>query len=232
MEFFKPILTNKSCHTQNDIMLIDNGKVIIEESDLVEKFSDHYINIVEKSSGQKPCNFISDTNSLEDDVVINEIVQHYSNQPSILKLKENFETSQTVEEFQFSVTTTSEVCKFLRNINIKKATGTDKIPPKLVKISEVLSQPMADAVNHSISTGVFPDHAKTASVSPIGKQCDDKNKVSNFRPVCVLNTFSKIHESVIKIQLISVLNNIFSTFLAAYRESYCTQHVLIRLLEE
>ena len=79
--FVKPFLTNKSCHTQNDIMLIDNGKVIVEESDLVETFNDHYINIVEKSSEQKPSNFFSDTNSLKDDVVINEIEQHYSNHP-------------------------------------------------------------------------------------------------------------------------------------------------------
>ena len=64
----------KSCYTQNDIMLIDNGKVIVEESVLVEKFNDRYINIVEKYSGQKPHNFVFDTNSLEDDVVINEIL--------------------------------------------------------------------------------------------------------------------------------------------------------------
>ena len=42
-------------------MLIDNGKVIVEERDLAEAFNDHYINIMEKSSGQKPCNFVSDT---------------------------------------------------------------------------------------------------------------------------------------------------------------------------
>ena len=109
----------------------------------------------------------------------------------------------------------------------------DKIPPKLVKISaEVLSQPLANAINNSISKGVFPDNAKISSVSPIDKQSDDKNKVSNFRPVSVLNAFSKIYESVIKNQLISVLNNIFSPYLATYREYYSTQHVLIRLLEE
>ena len=49
-------------------MLIDNAKVIVEESDLVETFNDHSINIAEKSCGQTPCNFASDTNSLEDDV--------------------------------------------------------------------------------------------------------------------------------------------------------------------
>ena len=128
-------------------MLIDNGKVIVEERDLVETFNEHYINVVEKSSGQKPCNFVSDTNSLEDDVVINEIVQHYSNQPGILKIKENFDNSQTVEQFQFNNVTTSEIYKLLKNIDDKKATGTDKIPPKLVKISAgVLSQPLVDAI--------------------------------------------------------------------------------------
>ena len=38
------------------------------------------------------------------------------------------------------------------NENVKNARGTDKIPPKLVRTSaEVLSQPLADAINNSIS---------------------------------------------------------------------------------
>ena len=148
-------------------------------------------------------------------------------------MRENFDNLQNVEQVQFNSVTISEIYKLLKNIDDKKATGMDKIPPKLVKISaEVLSQPLADAITNSISKGIFPDNAKIASVSPIDKQFDDKNKVSNFRPVSVLNTFSKIYESVIKNQLNSVLNNIFSPYLAAYRESYSTQHVLIRLLEE
>ena len=49
--FVKPFQANKSCHTQNDIMLIGNGEVIVEESSLAETINDHYINIVEKSSG-------------------------------------------------------------------------------------------------------------------------------------------------------------------------------------
>ena len=95
---------------------------------------------MEKSSGQKPCNFVSDTNSLEDRVVINEIVQHYSNHPSILKIRKKLDNSQTVEQFQINSVTTSEVYELVKNIDDKKATGTDKFPPKLVKISaKVLS---------------------------------------------------------------------------------------------
>ena len=96
----------------------------------------------------------------------------------------------------------------------------------------MLSQPLADAINHSISKEVFPNNTKIESVSLFDKLSSDKNKVTNFRPVSVLNTFSKIYETVTKNQVISVLNNIFSPFLAVYQESYNTQHLLIRLLEE
>ena len=100
-------------------MLTDNCKVIVEESYLVEKFNDLYINVVEKSSRQKPYNFVSDTNSLEEDGVINEIGQHYCNHPSILKIKQDFNNLQTVEQFQCNSVTTSEVYKLLKNINVK-----------------------------------------------------------------------------------------------------------------
>ena len=65
----------------------------------------------------------------------------------------------------------------------------------------MLSHPLADAINNSISKGVFSDNEKIASVSPVDKQSDDKNEDSNFKPVSVLNTFSKIYESVKKISL-------------------------------
>ena len=55
-------------------------------------------------------------------------------------IRENFDNLQTVEQVQFNSVTTSEIYKLLKNIDDKKVTGTDKIPPKLVKISaEVLS---------------------------------------------------------------------------------------------
>ena len=80
--------------------------------------------------------------------------------------------------------------------------------------------------------GIFPDAAKFAAVSPVDKGTDNKNSISNFRPVSVLSVFSKIFEAVIKNQLALYLENIFSPFLSAYRENYSTQHVLIRLVEE
>ena len=54
----------------------------------------------------------------------------------------------------------------------------------------------------------------------------------NFRPVSVLNTFSKIYGKALKQQLNQNLDNTLSVFIAAYRRPYSTQHVLIRLTED
>ena len=74
-----------------------------------------------------------------------------------------------------------------------------------------LSQPLADAMT-CLSKEVFPDNRKIASSFPISKQPSDINKVSNFSTVSVIN----IYESVLKNQLISVSNKIFSSYIAAY----------------
>ena len=79
---------------------------------------------------------------------------------------------------------------------------------------------------------MFPENAKVASVTPIDKKTDDKNSVLNFRPISILNCFSKVYENILKTQLVEKMNNLFSPFISAYRESYNTQHVLIRLIEE
>ena len=60
----------------------------------------------------------------------------------------------------------------------------------------------------------------------------DENDVNNSRLVSLLNCFSKIFENIMKGQLIPFFKNHLSVFLSAYRSSYSSQHVLIRLMEE
>ena len=96
--------------------------------------------------------------------------------------------------------------------------------------AEILSTLLSIAINNNLKYGVFPNDAKIASVIPLDKP--NKNEISSFRPVSILNTFSKIYEKVIKDQLVSGLDKYLSPFISAYRKGYSTQHVLTRLVEE
>ena len=73
---------------------------------------------------------------------------------------------------------------------------------------------------------------KIVSVIPLNKGKPNKNEISNFRPVSILNTSSKIYEKVIKDQLVSGLDKYLLPFISPYRNGYSTQHVLTHLVEE
>ena len=184
--------------TDCDITIVDGKKIISDDFELAKTFNNHYINTVEINSGFKPLKI---TNQSKDDLsVIDEIIRTYQDHPSVKQIKNVITTSNTPKPIYFSFEPTNpvEVQKRLKNINTKKATGFDKIPPKLVKLSaEILSTPLPIAINSSLKSGVSPDDAKIASVIPLDKGKPNKNEISNFRPANILNTFLKKYEKVI-----------------------------------
>ena len=229
--FIKPFMTNKGMISNKDITLIDGKNVITDEYELSQIFNKVYINIVEKSCGNKPNKIGTTLGSLNDSDVIDRIIKSYQNHPSVLKIKNKF--GSDLNSFDFQQIKAPEVKKLLKEIDIKKAVGVDTIPPKLIKISaDIIAEPLTQAINCCLRQGIFPENAKVASIVPLDKGKPDKYGVLNYRPLSILNAFSKIYEKVIKNQLASYLDKYFSPFISAYRKSYSTQQVLIRLLEE
>ena len=172
---------------------------------------------------------------IEDNKKAIEVVcKSFANHESVTAIKENnIEKYLTAGNNHLPNVSACYVEQLLRNIDGEKSTGIDKIPPKLIKLSaKVLSQQLAIAINNNFNKGMFPDNAKIACVSLLDKHTDDKYSVTNFRPVNVLNTFSKTYEKIVKNFLISKLEYTFSPFISAYRKSFSTEHVLIRLLED
>ena len=122
-------------------------------------------------------------NICDNDTAINVIIEAYKNHPSVTKIKEIIEKNTTKRSFKFDSVTKPYITTLLKNIDIKKATGVDRIPPKLVKLSaNILSEPLTKTINDSLTMGIFPDAAKIAAVSPVDKGTDNKNSISNFRP--------------------------------------------------
>ena len=138
-----------------------------------------------------------------------------------------------LETFNFKEINHTDVYKLFKGLDTKTSTGEDKIPPKLVKLAEKsLISPLTNAINSSIRSRIFPHKAKRAAVTPLDKGWKDKTTMVNYRPVSVLNVFSKFSERIMKQQIMDFINTRLSIFLSAYRKAYSTEHVLIRLIEE
>ena len=91
--FIKPFMTNRGMIANNDITLNDGENVITDEYEILQTFNKHYINIVEKSCGNKPNKIGTTLGSLNDSDVIGRIIKSYQNHPSVLKL--NIGSAQT-----------------------------------------------------------------------------------------------------------------------------------------
>ena len=163
--------------------------------------------------------------------IVKLILDKYKNHPSILAIVQN--TERSLQNFSFYEVSTKDVWRQLKMIDARKSTGVDQIPPKLVRLaSDELASPLTKAMNCSIRNSIFPQNAKSAAVCPLDKGEPIRTAEKNYRPVSVLNTFSKIFEKILKEQLIAFLDETLSNFIAAYRRAYSIQHVLIRLVEE
>ena len=151
------------------------------------------------------------------------------NHPSIIKIQENTDVTQKLEFLPIS---TDFVDKQLKKLNTKKATGIDGISVKVLKLAQpVITKPITQLINKSITTSTFPDKLKEAQVVPLHK----KNNVldtGNYRPVSILPAISKFFERAIYDQLVKYFNKHFHPYLSAFRPKYGCQTTLLRIIED
>ena len=105
------------------------------------------------------------------------ILGKFKNHPSIVEIHKNTSKQSSFISMPSSSwdskVTPDEIKATLKSLNSKKASGTDKIPTKLVKLaSDILAEQMPIAINNSISISTFFNNAKIASVVPIDKKTD------------------------------------------------------------
>ena len=72
---------------------------------------------------------------------------------------------------------------------------------------------------------------KVATVTPAFKK-EDRSCQGNYRPISILNTFSKVFERFILEYITPFFNGRMSDFLSAYRKNTGCQNVLLRLVEK
>ena len=87
-----------------------------------------------------------------------------------------------------------------------KATGLDGLGPKIIKLAATNLAPfIAALINKSISSGTFPSQLKCAKVFPVFKG-GAKFDPSNYQPISILPTVSKLFEKHVNKHLMNYLN--------------------------
>ena len=83
-----------------------------------------------------------------------------------------------------------------------------------------------------ITTGIFPDSLKIAKIIPIYKK-GEPTDLSNYRPISLLPTISKIFERIIHIQLQEYLNrnNLLAEQQYGFRPNHSTEYAAVKLVD-
>ena len=113
------------------------------------------------------------------------------------------ETHDTTTTFTFQKETIANIEKIIDNIRNDVAVGEDMIGAKLIKdMKNTISSILVKIINKGYETETFPDCMKRAAIKPIHKK-DDIDDISNYRPISILPTLSKIFEKAATIQFVS-----------------------------
>jgi len=84
----------------------------------------------------------------------------------------------------------------IMSLKSKNSTGYDGISNRVLKHRvKSISKPLTHIFNNSLFTGIFPERCKYAIVQPIYKK-GNKKEISNYRPISLLTTTSKILEII------------------------------------
>ena len=114
---------------------------------------------------------------------------------------------ENVKTMYMTPTTKYEIEKLIGGLENKTSSGHDHVSNILLKkLKKSLLVPLEIIFNLSISEGVFPHLMKSADVIPLYK-VKERHSVTNYRPISLLTTLSKILEKIIYKRTYTFLHN-------------------------
>ena len=126
------------------------------------------------------------------------------------------------ESLFFAPSTIDEIRKLITELPSKCSSGPDNISNVLLKeLAPILSEPLSIIVNQSMQTGIFPDVMKLAEVVPLYKGKSRENE-TNYRPISLLTTMSKVMEKVVYQKVYQFLTNTGQICETQY--GFCSNH--------
>ena len=129
-----------------------------------------------------------------------EVGKQFSNRiPSSLRsIKDYLNLIQSNRSSLFlNPTNTEEIAKIVSNLPNKFSSGQDNISNVLLKdIIDHIAPALTEVFNKSLMTGEFPTVMKLSEVIPLYK-CKEHFLETNYRPISLLTTMSKVLEKIV-----------------------------------
>ena len=185
----------------------DNDSVTSNPSRIANVLNDHFASVGPKLANKLPtvqCNYFDFLNR--------------SNSPD--------------SSFAFNLVSPAEVELEILRIPINKSHGLYSCPTQLLKYSSnVISSTLAEIINLSISTGMYPSKLKMAKIIPIFK-AEDNTNANNYRPISLLSNFNRIFEKLVFSRMESFIeqNDILSPSQYGFRKAHSTQHAILDIV--
>ena len=166
--------------------------------------------------------FLSNNNADVDEKFIDEkITEMYNN------------TIPCIHKFSFSNVSELDVIKTVKSITCNSS-GVDEINIFVLKLLiNRISAVLTHIINISFEHNIFPDRWKKAIIKPIAKILCPL-KASDFRPISLLTTLSKIIEELAFRQMIHYCNEhyLLDPNQSAYRKFHSTTTALLKITDD
>lgn len=231
----KTVVAAKKIHFKNKILKSDNKvktmwKVINEKTNKSFKKEKQNLNLeIDKKIISDPKLIANYFNDYFASIGENKIDRHGVNE-----LKSDPVIQNTENSMYLSPVHPREVNLILKNLKSKKSHGIDEFPPILFKYcAEELTYPLYRLINQSFEEGVVPLQLKQALVKPIHKK-NSKSDPSNYRPISLLPTASKIFEKTIcnRINSFCEKYNLFDECQNGFRKHKSTTLAVYKYVQE
>jgi len=136
-------------------------------------------------------------------------------------------------EFNFLLSTETEVLNIIREMNNKRSVSCDNIPIIIIKNNlDIFPIVLSNLFNKIITEKYYPIDLKTSKVIPVHKKgC--KLTVSNYRPISIPPTFAKIFEKMLYNRIDNHLasNHFLYPYQYGFQKGVGTQNALTDVVE-
>ena len=171
------------------------------------------------------CNFFSSVG----ETYANRIISDPNEVKKVLNMIPNNPKSMFTEP-----TSRNEIELMIDNLPNKTSSGHDDISNNLLKkLKTSISLPLEIVFNKSLAQGIFPSRMKLADVVPLHKGKDPMES-TNYRPISLLLTISKLLEKIMYKQTYEFLENTGQIYQSQYgfRTAHSCEQAISELVSE